>query len=33
MVWYDTMDEALTALTDDAQLAINADYADTITLN
>ena len=33
MVWYDTMGEALTALTDDAQLAINADYADTITLN
>ena len=33
MVWYDTMGEALTALTDGAQLAINADYADTITLN
>lgn len=33
MVWYDTMGKALTALTDDAQLAINADYADTITLN
>ena len=33
MVWYDTMSEALTALTDGAQLAINADYADTITLN
>ena len=33
MVWYDTMGEALTALTDGAQLSINADYADTITLN
>ena len=33
MVWYDTMGEALTALTDGAQLAINADYTDTITLN
>lgn len=33
MVWYDTMGEALTELTDGAQLAINADYADTITLN
>ena len=33
MVWYDTMGKALTALTDGAQLAINADYADTITLN
>lgn len=33
MVWYDTMGKALTALTDDAQLAINADYADTIMLN
>ena len=33
MVWYDTMGEALTALTDGARLAINADYADTITLN
>ena len=33
MVWYDTMGEALTALTGGAQLAINADYADTITLN
>lgn len=33
MVWYDTMGEALTALTDGAQLAINADYANTITLN
>ena len=33
MVWYETMGEALTALTDGAQLAINADYADTITLN
>ena len=33
MVWYDTMGEALTALTYGAQLAINADYADTITLN
>lgn len=33
MVWYDTMGEALTELTDGAQLSINADYADTITLN
>lgn len=33
MVWYDTMGKALTALTDGAQLSINADYADTITLN
>ena len=33
MVWYDTMGKALTALTDGARLAINADYADTITLN
>ena len=33
MVWYDTMGEALTALTDGAQLAINADYTDAITLN
>lgn len=33
MVWYDTMGRALTALTDGAQLSINADYADTITLN
>lgn len=33
MVWYDTMGEALTALTYGAQLSINADYADTITLN
>ena len=33
MVWYDTMGEALTALTDGAQLVINADYTDTITLN
>ena len=33
MVWYDTMGEALTALTDGAQLSINADYANTITLN
>ena len=33
MVWYDTMGEALTALTDGAQLSINADHADTITLN
>lgn len=33
MVWYDTMGKALTALTYGAQLAINADYADTITLN
>ena len=33
MVWYDTMGEALTALTDGAQLAINADYTDTIKLN
>lgn len=33
MVWYDTMGEALTALTDGAQLSINADYADTITFN
>lgn len=33
MVWYDTMSEALTALTDGAQLSINADYADTITFN
>ena len=33
MVWYDTMSEALTALTDGAQLSINADYANTITLN
>ena len=33
MVWYDTMGKALTALTYGAQLSINADYADTITLN
>ena len=33
MVWYDTMGEALAALTDGAQLSINADYANTITLN
>lgn len=33
MVWYDTMGEALAALTDGAQLSINADHADTITLN
>ena len=33
MVWYDTMGKALTALTDGARLAINADYADTIMLN
>lgn len=33
MVWYDTMGKALTALTDGAQLSINADYANTITLN
>ena len=33
MVWYDTMGEALTALMDGAQLSINADHADTITLN
>lgn len=33
MVWYDTMGEALTALTDGAQLSINADYSNTITLN
>lgn len=33
MVWYDTMGEALTALTGGAQLSINADYANTITLN
>ena len=33
MVWYDTMGETLTALTDGAQLVINADYTDTITLN
>lgn len=33
MVWYDTVGKALTALTDGARLAINADYADTITLN
>ena len=31
--WYDTMAEALTALTNGAQLIINADYADTIALN
>lgn len=33
MVWYDTMGEALTELTDGAQLSINADYANTISLN
>ena len=33
MVWYDTMGKALTALTYGAQLSINADHADTITLN
>ena len=33
MVWYDTMGKALTALTNGAQLSINADYADTIMLN
>ena len=33
MVWYDTMGKALTALTYGAQLSINADYANTITLN
>lgn len=33
MVWYDTMGKALTALMDGAQLSINADYANTITLN
>ena len=32
-VWYDAMTEALAALTDGAQLTINADYADTLTLD
>ena len=31
--WYDTMAEALAILTDGALLTVNADYADTITLD